>query len=742
MRDILIIKSALSNGLRSTEHTNTGDDYLVECRNVRPMKNGLWPYEDIICPISAEELQANGVVASWPFPQIIRGREITLLCTSSSVFEVNEDDWTLTPISLIKAQDVGAERLSNTSLDSGTGWTLTNASISGGKVSFSGNVTASCVQGRTAQSLPLEIGRRYRVATTVEAESGFVCVKLGTAFGTYHAESGTWYEEIVCTGNTDFTIQGDSFVGSVSAVSVREVPPLNCVKNGSFELDLSGWSTSGFSYMGGVARATVASSYILQNIANQAKVLDVGKTYTVTYSIALAGGTCRVKIGSTNGTIRTNSGTYQEDLVATGNCAVQVEMVDGGLLDLQNIAVEEKISAVAGGRWHFTDFGKVWFLHNGNCTIFRGADNNTYLQTDQTIRTGCACRGRAITAGFSDDFWSDEWRNQWDTWIPSVAPQFSSSLMTLPGNCVMWSSIGGGDTLLWQYPSLALSPAIGLQYFGLSSPIMKTYMERNEFGYMVMPFQGDVLCVKELGKGVMVYGEDGICYLRMESDPVPTFGLDEVFHHGVLGRASVGGDSREHLFIDKTGCLWRIGIDLIPHRLGYEEYILPLMNNAIVIDKDEQRNIYHVSGVDKGVPRAYILTESGLAEVGQAVMSCFNAQGGSLGIFMDTDVDSNLITTDSIDMGTHTIKTLHSVSVVCTSVTNITVSVGYRFNKNEDFVFTTPANTDSKGNLYTQVCGTEFRVRVSCADFTVPKIDRIELEWSVGNRGASSLYLS
>ncbi len=89
-----------SNGLRPTNRMGLNQDYLNECKNTKVAEDGLVPYEAVTVPFSDSELSLNGITISFPFPQLFKGKGVTLLVTQDEVFTVDESDWTLTAVTI------------------------------------------------------------------------------------------------------------------------------------------------------------------------------------------------------------------------------------------------------------------------------------------------------------------------------------------------------------------------------------------------------------------------------------------------------------------------------------------------------------------------------------------------------------------------------------------------------------------------------------------------------------------
>lgn len=93
-----IVDQPFRLGLRPVARSPRNSNYLTACRGVKAKAEGLVSFTDVTCPISAAELAAHSITISFPFPQLIRGKNVTLLATATQLFLVDETTWTLTEL--------------------------------------------------------------------------------------------------------------------------------------------------------------------------------------------------------------------------------------------------------------------------------------------------------------------------------------------------------------------------------------------------------------------------------------------------------------------------------------------------------------------------------------------------------------------------------------------------------------------------------------------------------------------
>jgi hypothetical protein len=424
-------------------------------------------------------------------------------------------------------------------------------------------------------------------------------------------------------------------------------------------------------------------------------------------------------------------------------------------------------SITTGGQWHMADFGDTFYLFNGNCTVFRlnladmlmAGTNKTLVQEDITIQTGCDFRGRLIIGGFNpSDFWGDSWTDllgQWASGQPDPVNRTYNHLLdtatNMGDNFVQWSTIGGGDTFFWFWPDLAVTGPIGRTVAHDYDPVnhprpsIFDYLERNEMGFMPMPFQGSVLCVKPLGRTVMAYGEDGVAALPMVSEPFPTFGCVPLLNTGVADRGAVGGDDREHIMVDQEGEVWRISADLNVQRAGYKEFTSALLDGEPIISLDEsEREYYIASGSGSGAVGGYVLTAQGLGECVELPTSLARNEDGLVGLFEDGDIGDHLIViTDTFDLGNRGMKCITGIEVGVETGQDTDVAVYYRNSKADAFSLRSGVILNREGWAIVSITGVEFRVVVDIDSYISAELDYITVRWrQLDKRGIRGAYVA
>lgn len=258
---------------------------------------------------------------------------------------------------------------------------------------------------------------------------------------------------------------------STSPLQPIAVTPVNRVTNGTFAQDASGWTgasvtwewafdPSTYPYLGGHLQQISGAAYV-----TQAGVLTIGKTYYVSFNaITDGGGSITVKAGTVTNifTASASPRAYSCYLTADG-IDFGITASTGGNARISNIEVYEVQEVPDGGLWQLADFGDVYLLVNGACTLFvanysqKGFTQlRTFIDTALKPNTVTNYRGRLLMGGFQG---ADTWAALWDTFWGTVASYTGTTGMptdSLSPRHIWYSSIGGEDMLQYFLPEQLL----------------------------------------------------------------------------------------------------------------------------------------------------------------------------------------------------------------------------------------------------------------------------------------------
>lgn len=372
--------------------------------------------------------------------------------------------------------------------------------------------------------------------------------------------------------------------------------------------------------------------------------------------------------------------------------------------DSQSILANKSITP--GGMWQFVDMHTNWMLLNENCVVFKYA-GVVYVNDTYKMNTACLAAGRVISGGFrpedSDRVWG-----------------------TLARNMIQWSKVGGGDVYWNLLPSLTIP-----------SDLRSADLQGNEKGYAVMDWQGSILCIKELGKGAVVYGEDGVTILVPVVEPAPTLFMKQIASVGVASRGAVGGDLTGHIFVDTEGILWRISEKFEIEALGYKEFFEDERDEEIVITKDSSREQdYYICSRNRGL----ILSKTGLGELNQLVTSLI--RDNSLEGISHSLGEDIYIETDTFDINIRGSKTIQSIEVATKGVEDFYVCVLFSVDGGKTFLEAEWQIASEKGIVFPNVTAEDFRIAIRSAPGLDFKVESILVQYQAhdktNRRGAYS----
>lgn len=343
--------------------------------------------------------------------------------------------------------------------------------------------------------------------------------------------------------------------------------------------------------------------------------------------------------------------------------------------------VDDATFGTYGGRYYIADFGDYFILTNGEVMIIRDPVEEIYVAAKYTDKIP-RCRyiidlNGQIVGGFVVSDWYG--RGAADA---------------------VWSKIGEADF---------------------------TPDEKNTAGFRRMPRGGTILAVHKLGNNAIYYTDKQICALYPVTSPAPTFGLDEVAAIGVLSSGSVGGDDHSQVFIDRYGWLWRITEDKELKKLGYQEYMMQLVANDIVITKDPVEENFYIS--DGRI--SYLLTSTGLTKVHQCITSIAMVNGTAMAVYMDTGDREALIVTDTYDFGFRPTKTIFMHELGVDAESPLRLSVLWKNKRQKDFASSgwVPVNDEGAASLI--IAGVDFRTAIKCDNYEELFLDYFKVRYKM-----------
>ena len=410
-----------------------------------------------------------------------------------------------------------------------------------------------------------------------------------------------------------------------------------------------------------------------------------------------------------------------------------------------------------GGPWHFIDFYDTWMAFNGVSVVFQMGFSSTVWTTNAvTIATGADYKeARVFYAGFdpTDMYALADWPTFLDSLQGADLPsEFSAKTLSAgaDSNWVWWSTIGGGD-LLWlfsltfmKYASLAAVPTTG---FSDARYYFKWLWDRNECGLRPLPWQGTVYQMKQLGDAMMAYGTGGVSALVPSGGDPATFGLMNPTgwgtRLGIASRSAIGGSDRGHLVVDEAGELWGITPDLQAQRLGYAEWLAPLLGYEIVVSYEPTLDEYYISNGTT----TYLYSESkGFCVAPYAPTTVSYADSTPVGMIeasaSPTAVD---ITSDWFrGGGVGEVWTLNRLRLGTTDIdaSGWSVAIEYRFKDSVAGTSSAAIHPDGRGVATFNLPGLEFRWHLTHDDKASCDLESVVAELSMDGKISTREWLN
>ena len=303
-------------------------------------------------------------------------------------------------------------------------------------------------------------------------------------------------------------------------------------------------------------------------------------------------------------------------------------------------------------------------------------------------------------------------------------------MINMNGNYVAWTHIGSEDAVWPFMPWRAIEGAHGTHT--RDDPLWLQLAMRGDSGHQVMQWPGEVMAVAPIGRNAIVYGTGGVTAMYTVVDPLSTYGFVEILGRGVTDRGAVGVAPNRHVFIDSDGVLWQVTGDLELQRLGYQEFLAPLLQDQISIVYDSFEDDFYISSGSE----SFVLTPSGLSKSPWQYCSIVDADGRQLGVYKAVADQSFMLVTQAMDMGTTEIKTIRSVELHGDMVNNLRASISYRIT--EQAYTNSPWKLVDRGRFaHLNVPAKEFKVRLATASGTNLHdlaLQSVSVHWSIGER--------
>lgn len=296
-------------------------------------------------------------------------------------------------------------------------------------------------------------------------------------------------------------------------------------------------------------------------------------------------------------------------------------------------------------------------------------------------------------------------------------------------NAYPWDSLGM-NTILWSgIGNLEFNPSID-PTAGFTNVEWKSNYALGE---------GMILRVLQLGSTIVAYGEGGIEILSpyssdysshtRSSAPMKKGSLSTL---GIQSGNHVAGNNTIHGFVDFENRFCTITEKEGVQRLGYKEYLDPIMaSEDVLVNYNPRLNTFYVSNGE----RCFVYNGVGGYTTNQCITSLGYTNDGTLfGFYVDNEDTQGRIVTQEMDLGIRGIKTVQSVEASISTDGNTYTAIDYKYNKGSSFTRSPWIYQSPEGISSVAFAGIEHRVGVASDDYTSMKISDLNIHFKVVDR--------
>lgn len=319
------------------------------------------------------------------------------------------------------------------------------------------------------------------------------------------------------------------------------------------------------------------------------------------------------------------------------------------------------------GTWHFEDYTDFVILTNGGVTVLYNTETSQWEYNDgttiPTLGSLCNFNGQLIGLG-----------------VETVTGDSKTIFQGTDSKSVMWSQIGHADFVITQ---------------------------SNQQGHRLL--HGSQYKVMKLGEFVVSYGSKSINILKASGT---TYGLVRAYSYGIASRDAVGGDDKNHVFIDAFGNFYHINSELKISGPNYKEFFSQMLGNEIVIQHSELDNEFYITD---GV-LSFMRTNEGCGQISKAYTGIDTVGANRIGIATDLADETAYFTTDIQNFGETGRKKVTICELDCNASDNVYIATAVRYNREDSWEDTPWVQINPGGFASINVEGVDFKIKVKCDD--------------------------
>lgn len=354
---------------------------------------------------------------------------------------------------------------------------------------------------------------------------------------------------------------------------------------------------------------------------------------------------------------------------------------------LNNVTGSSTATVANASQWNFAENNDIFLISSGagyinNFPIHGGEYRAGTTATSAVPKAFCFDDGRLLLGNLSFPsgyFTTDAGKRLWDVFsrhAPATAMMKSGNVPN--GQFVMWGPPAGGDPDKPYTLEQVFLSHIELDEY---EQILLDAFREWELGFTFVPWDGQILAMHKLGEVIMVYGSENIGYLQ----PLERGGYTPRFfaNLGIASMRAACGTVDEHVFLDKSGILYRINSKLQFEKLWYNEFLSGFASANPVISYDGNTGDFYISKSDDG----FLLTTEermsdgriagGLCKSRYVPTSLLPYNGALYGPALD-DGAGFLVKTGVINQDSRKVKTVETVELGKADPTNVDCTLGFK----------------------------------------------------------------
>lgn len=323
--------------------------------------------------------------------------------------------------------------------------------------------------------------------------------------------------------------------------------------------------------------------------------------------------------------------------------------------------------AAPRGVWDFEDFHDFVLLTNGGVTVLYSVTNSQWEYNDgttiPTLGSITNFNGQLVGTG-----------------VEEIVGDSKTVFQGTDERFVMWGGIGSANFVIDQSNIKGNKALVGEQYK-----------------------------VKRLGDYVVAYGAREINILKPSG---VNYGLHRTFKYGIASRGAVGGNEKNHVFIDVYGNFYHIDEDLKITGPSYKEFFSAMLGNEVVvnhIEGEETNDFFITDGVV-----SYQRTNEGCGQIERGYTGIGVLGASVVGVATDLNDDSAFFTTNPQSFGTPANKTVTMVELDCEFADTVYLAVESRRSRNDAWESSDWVEVNDAGAAAITMNGSEFKIKAKC----------------------------